>query len=1558
MIPGLPNLRNVLPRLPNMGIANQALQQEEELEALPEWQRLFIAGAPEVEVERARQYENLRSQQAIAGQLGEEPPDQRRGLLEGFADYATRLQSAATGFVTGLAGLERRRETFATGEAVSGELLERPQSAQAGLGLALERFAQGFTGEERFQAADFGALAYDRETAGTGERFLKSAAGFVLDVALDPLTYMSFGGSVLGRRLGASAVNKTARKNAAQLIGTLDDAGKAAVTKSAVLKMGIDDSILTKTVRELSPDLAPATGLMATDDAVAALARIPGALDDVAADAMAATSAGMYRSFGPGGLFRYLKDEFDDAGVQFWRQLPNDIKGGIRFRVPFSGLYRRATGQAGELGGAVPKAFRVPGTGTGRISRTLGTEKLTNGARSWMRSKRLLRGASDNLSGITGASNMATAEAMYIRNRGWVRGIHGTYDKAVDPKLRAVSWKSTDELEDAIRLLRAGSLDASRHLLEPMQQATQAYREGTEKYGDEFADLFDTAIQSDIQTFGSDAKMLEDVFGIADGKQASEAQQLAYQAAEGYQYMLRDIEAQMRDLENHYAGFSPNFIENYWPRIMDDIEAEFGGQVSASSFGNLRERTRFVKEFNPDGTVKSWMTPREIAEQTGESVFQENAEKLMTTYVLSMNKFLQEERFFQDLLDRGVLFRGGQEALGEIRDVTAASRAWQDGYNALIAGRQALADIGRARYGDALDPSGLRGNQLQAMVAEAEKVARALQAGRRHGARVLQKYNHVGQNLWRSADGTTVRGIDEGGGMFFRVERTRNGRTEYLTAAGRWTTSDRNVNPFVTAREAQEAADRALVTDRSRQFVSQMEELRVEFLKDVNRAIKNFGDMRREGMNPFEPGNIPAANQEKFFAQLADVIDKYGSDAGLTSRRVLAKAYKEGRQFGAGEGAAFRPAAIGRQDGPQVRKFWENRMRRLGIFGAETLVDDVRRLFSVQQKPEGFRKWVDEWYRPFYAAQKALMTSQRGPGYVLRNIQGGMWNAYLMGTTARHWRLAGTVKVAEAQARKIAKDRAPDSLRRQGEIAAVEFRRILQQRLGDRRGTQMAEAWLAFEKRGLRGRSTTSKTVGIQADTVEVSPTGSLTRDLDADEMNFAQRASQRITEDWWWARTMGDAAQGSEDYLRFGAFLRGVDMYGMDDGGRAASLLVKATQFDYADLSAFEAGTIKMLVPFYTWTRNNIPLQVRAMISEPGKVMRAIRINDGLADAFGEPEDPEEPLPSYVRERFGWKIREDLWAGPMGDAISGGMVVGEPLVDVNRLLGSRTAVGPVAGPTSMLNWRELANQVNPIFGVAAETFTGVERTTGGRLPQEEEVPPWLDIIPGVGRETGDGTVMSARALRAARELLPPIGIVERYAAPLLGNERLQRRWYTTLASAIFGLPVSTLDPYQTGAELRQQQNRLNAGLERKFGADLSTYTSYVRRALNEGATPEEMQAVIRGGLLGGRDIADVPPEELDETAMVDTLRFMRRMVQLQEQGVPRETIDLMLDYFQPRTDAELGVRSGRTPPLTEEQLAEMGETPASVAAMTPDERLELLRRFMRVNPDWGTALP
>jgi hypothetical protein len=45
---------------------------------------------------------------------------------------------------------------------------------------------------------------------------------------------------------------------------------------------------------------------------------------------------------------------------------------------------------------------------------------------------------------------------------------------------------------------------------------------------------------------------------------------------------------------------------------------------------------------------------------------------------------------------------------------------------------------------------------------------------------------------------------------------------------------------------------------------------------------------------------------------------------------------------------------------------------------------------------------------------------------------------------------------------------------------------------------------------------------------------------------------------------------------------------------------------FDYDDLSRFERQVGRRVIPFYTWTRKNIPLQMEAMFTKPGKTLAA----------------------------------------------------------------------------------------------------------------------------------------------------------------------------------------------------------------------------------------------------------------------------------------------------------------------------------------------------------------
>lgn len=1518
---------------------------EEAWASLTRSQQLEAIGAEDVEVERARRFEALEGPTGIgriAPELGVVAPPPRRGLLEGFFDASTRLQSAVTGGLSGLAGLERSRVTrTATGES-DGAMIARPEAVVNRGATALERFMQGLSGEEKFQAADFGALAYDRETAGTGERALKSAIGFILDTAADPLTYASLGGSVLGRKGASVAVNSVARRNADELVGVMDPLAQRNLITDGVRRNGMaDDQIraqLTDMVNEGIIDRAfiPNRGLsnLGTDELLDIFeAASPNGLAGLAADTFAYTASNAYTA-GPGAFYRYVTSF--EGGKEFWRKaIPNDIKGGVRVRVPFSGLASRVAG-----GDGIPMALRVPGTGTGKITGALQLDDVSNAARKWVRSRSLFRGKS----GRTGNEYADVANEALMRDKALAGDLFGK----VEPSgvLSYGQWLARD---DDLRMMRLGAMGIMREVLPDLKKVQRTYRAGMAIKDADFEGALSQASKFDVADIapGKPLASIDEVFGLADGQLPSEAQKLAFEATQASQTIFAVTRARLDRLRDASLGFDPKYIDqSYMARIIDDVEKTLSGKVNRGITNNLRERTHYIAELHEDGTIKRFMTAREIKDQRGESYFTEDLRKVMTAYVSAMDRFIGREEFLQSQIRKGVLRRGGAETVQtSLTDVTLSAERFVTLTNRLRVRAERVEDLTGAVP---LDATVRSGRALRDEFATAREVSEALALADAHGLQLMEQYRPAGAGVLRSPDGTTIREIDAAGKKWYEVSAPigRDGADQFLgtTSAGarRFINSQDDADYFSTLREAKNAANAARSTARQRDFIRDTQAMREEFERDLVRAL-NFMD---EDVNVLSPSLIPEARQDEYFEAFAEMINKYGSSEGLVTRTSTGEVYKNPR-FEAGAGGLMRRLADGSEDGRELSEYWRGRMSDANLFAPASIADDVVRMFSAVQKPEGFAKWVDDYYKPFYAMQKALMTSQRGPGYVLRNIQGGMWNAYLVGTNLKHWRLAGIAKTAEFQARRRAEGLATDEPEI-ARLAAIEFRKILTDRLGAQRGSQVAEAWVAFERRGMRGSTGLSRELGTRSVARIDESTDSLNLGLDAD--NWVQRGTRAIREDWWWARTMTGAAQGSEDFLRFGVFLRGVDLYGLDDGGRAASMMVRGTQFDYSDLSAQEANFLKMLVPFYTWTRNNVPLQMRAIIGEPGKVNKALRINSALADAYGEPEDPEEPLPQYVRERFGWRVRPDVITGPMGDALSAGVVFGEPLTDVNRLFGSGTASGPLAGPASMLNWREVANQLNPVFGVASEVLTGVERSTGAAMPREEEAPPWARFL---ARRTPEGErVISSRGLRVAREIIPPLGMVERYAAPILGNERMQRRWYTTLASAVLGLPVSTLDPYQTGAELRAREQRVRGGLERALGEEYVQHSAFVRRALSMGVTPEEMN-FIRNGLFDGRDLQDVPVAELDQWRMVDTINFGRRMDRLTEQGVPKETIDLMWSYFTPRTDLEQGIRAGKAQPLSENELRELGTNSYEVSKMTPEEHMDLVRRYRMMNPDW-----
>jgi hypothetical protein len=195
------------------------------------------------------------------------------------------------------------------------------------------------------------------------------------------------------------------------------------------------------------------------------------------------------------------------------------------------------------------------------------------------------------------------------------------------------------------------------------------------------------------------------------------------------------------------------------------------------------------------------------------------------------------------------------------------------------------------------------------------------------------------------------------------------------------------------------------------------------------------------------------------------------------------------------------------------------------------------------------------------------------------------------------------------------------------------------------------------------------------------------------------------------------------EDNAKLANFIHNLDRFG---DARVATEHVHKFLFDYADLTKFEQSKVRKLIPFYTFMRKNVPLQVEQTFLQPGKI--SLRLQAGGAVTGDLPEG----APSYL-EREGARTLPGFAQTALGAAGTVALTPDNPLTaaaktlePIGKLGGAVPEILRGEAPESLAAevWRPLVAMVGGGRGAPAkaivEEATQKSLFTGGDLPPED----------------------------------------------------------------------------------------------------------------------------------------------------------------------------------------------------------------------------------------------
>ena len=523
------------------------------------------------------------------------------------------------------------------------------------------------------------------------------------------------------------------------------------------------------------------------------------------------------------------------------------------------------------------------------------------------------------------------------------------------------------------------------------------------------------------------------------------------------------------------------------------------------------------------------------------------------------------------------------------------------------------------------------------------------------------------------------------------------------------------------------------------------------------------------------------------------------------------------------------------------------------LYATSGVANLMREIYKTEQSPQGWQRFIRDTLDPLLNLWKLSVTIGRGPGYTTQNLIGGMWMNHMGDVSlADHKTMADALSKINSRVKAIAKANPEQDYYTNIVQAEEEVFDILNKtRIGDKGLGEIIDELFkrgAFFDTEMQAASQQIAKLGSDAPAGAFRKGDPLGKYYATEAQTGFERGRRQAIDALTTNRVMkflGDTNQLAEMYLRGAAFIDGYRRYG--DFGAAMSK-VHLLHFNYQDLGVGDLWA-KRIMPFYTWTRNNIPVQLRAMVMQPGKIQRAISLNEEFQRTFGADGDDswlQQVLPEYMVNAGGVATRFKFGDNNIGTYMR------LPFNDVDKLL---------SGEGAQIRGRELAGMLGP-FTTPIEVAAGVNLQTGAKFQEGgEKVPGYYNLfrfLPGsnVYTDKEGSTRISGGYARGLGDLIPQLGLLERAASAVPGlrdiaSTQSQRDRALTNVLNLAGFPggvgVTTLGPTTISGELTRRIEKQRGGLTRA-AANANVDIDWVREQLRNGLSPEEVQSLIRAG--------------------------------------------------------------------------------------------------------------